>query len=230
MSEWWTYELSDLILFSAHTYYRLIELYNSEIWPLQIPAILAGFAILYLSWRQPPSSNKIISILLAVSWFWVAWAFHWQRLATIHWVASYFAIAFIVQGTILAWAGLAKTSLTFNKYKDRQFYVGFALLGYAILIQPLIMTIAGHNWRQGEIFGIAPDPTVVATIGLLYITDTRKYWWLMIIPVLYCIVSAATLWVLKSANAAGMIIAGLLALLSLIRPCFKNKIQPFTPE
>ena len=36
MSEWWTYSLSSFLLFSARTYYRLFELYNAEVWPLQI--------------------------------------------------------------------------------------------------------------------------------------------------------------------------------------------------
>ena len=36
MSEWWTYTLSDFLLFSPRTYYRLFELYNDEIWPAQI--------------------------------------------------------------------------------------------------------------------------------------------------------------------------------------------------
>jgi len=226
MSEWWTYELSDLILFSALTYYRLIELYNSAIWPLQLPAIIAGFTILYLSWRQPPYSNKIVSTLLVISWLWVAWAFHWQRFATIHWVANYFAIAFVLQGIILAWVGLVKNSLILKKNLDNPFYVGVGLIGYAVLVQPFIMFIAGHNWQQGEIFGITPDPTVVATVGLLYIINTRKYWWLMVIPLLYCIISAATLWVLKSPNAVGMMIAGLLALFSMIQPWLKNQARP----
>ena len=33
MSEWWTYHLSDFLLFAPRTYYRLFELYNAAIWP-----------------------------------------------------------------------------------------------------------------------------------------------------------------------------------------------------
>ncbi len=36
MSEWWTYTLSDFLLFSARTYYRLFELYNRDVWPAQL--------------------------------------------------------------------------------------------------------------------------------------------------------------------------------------------------
>ena len=48
MSEWWTYSLSDFLLFSPRTYYRLFELYNLAIWPAQILALALGLAILAL--------------------------------------------------------------------------------------------------------------------------------------------------------------------------------------
>src|SRR5205807_4521090 len=48
MSEWWTYSLSDFLLFSPRTYYRLFELYNLALWPGQIAAIALGIVLLAL--------------------------------------------------------------------------------------------------------------------------------------------------------------------------------------
>ena len=48
MSEWWTYSLSDLLLFSPRTYYRLFELHNLAVWPWHVLAILLGLAVLVL--------------------------------------------------------------------------------------------------------------------------------------------------------------------------------------
>ena len=45
MSEWWTYHLSSFLLFSPHTYGRLIERYNAAIWPWQLAGLAAGLAI-----------------------------------------------------------------------------------------------------------------------------------------------------------------------------------------
>ena len=45
MSEWSTYTLSDLLMFSARTYYRLIGLYNQEIWPMHLLAAAAGVVL-----------------------------------------------------------------------------------------------------------------------------------------------------------------------------------------
>ena len=48
MSEWWTYSLSDFLLFSPRTYYRLFELYNLAVWPAQIFTLALGIAIVVL--------------------------------------------------------------------------------------------------------------------------------------------------------------------------------------
>ena len=53
MSEWWTYRLSDLLLFSPQTYYRLFELYNAAIWPAQVLAIALGLAVVALGRPHP---------------------------------------------------------------------------------------------------------------------------------------------------------------------------------
>ncbi len=48
MSEWWTYGPRDLLMFSAQTYYRLFELYNRDLWPLQMLALVLGVVVLAL--------------------------------------------------------------------------------------------------------------------------------------------------------------------------------------
>jgi hypothetical protein len=42
MSEWWSYTLSDFLLFSPRTYYRLFELHNAEWWPAHFVAVVGS--------------------------------------------------------------------------------------------------------------------------------------------------------------------------------------------
>ena len=65
MSEWWTYTLSDLLMFSARTYYRLFELYNREIWPAQIVTIALGIVILVCLQRADAWQGRIVAAILA---------------------------------------------------------------------------------------------------------------------------------------------------------------------
>lgn len=46
MSEWWTYRLSDFLMFSSRSYWRLIELTNRDAWPAHLLAILAGLVMM----------------------------------------------------------------------------------------------------------------------------------------------------------------------------------------
>ena len=103
MSEWWTYRPSDFLLFAPRTYYRLFELYNAEVWPVHIVALLAGVTILVLMRSHAPWRGRLIAAMLAACWLWVAWAFHWQRYATINWAASYFAVGFAIEALLLFW-------------------------------------------------------------------------------------------------------------------------------
>ena len=112
MSDWWTYSLSDFLLFAPRTYYRLFELYNDEVWPAQIAALVAGAAILALLERGGPLAGRLISVILAASWLVVAWAFHLQRYATINWAAVYFAAGFALQALLVLWSGTIGVGLT----------------------------------------------------------------------------------------------------------------------
>ena len=66
MSEWSTYALSDLLMFSARTYYRLIELYNLAIWPLHLLAAVAGVTLVLCALCS--DSGRIAAVVLGLCW------------------------------------------------------------------------------------------------------------------------------------------------------------------
>jgi hypothetical protein len=204
VSEWSTYTLSDLLMFSARTYYRLIELYNRDMWPLHLLAVAIGVTlVLCVRWADA-RSGRIVAVLLGLCWLWVAWAFHAERYATINSAAPYFAAGFAIQGALLLFAGNlpAKRDLT-----------GFALLLLALLGYPLLAPLSGRPWLQAEVFGLAPDPTVAATLALLALAP-RASWLLWPLPLLWSAISGATLWTMQARYAW---VLPLLALLALFR-------------
>ena len=101
MSEWWTYSLSSFLLFSARTYYRLFELTNADVWPLQIITLAAGLAILALIIRGTAWSGRVIAAILAALWLFVAWAYMLQRYDPINFAARYYAAGFVIQAALL---------------------------------------------------------------------------------------------------------------------------------
>ena len=199
MSEWWTYRPSDFLLFAPRTYYRLVELYNADIWPLQLVALLAGAAILVMILKRSAPSGRLIAGLLAAGWLWVAWGFHWQRYATINWAAVYFAVGFALEALLLIWIGVVRDSLRFDSAPRARARTGAAIFVFVLMIQPLLQLFAGRGWRQLEVFGVAPDPTAVATIGLL-LAANRIHWIALPLPLLWSVIGGFTLWLISSAR------------------------------
>ncbi len=209
MSEWWTYTLGDFLLFSPRTYYRLFALYNAEIWPLQVVALAPGVTILLLVLRGPAWSGRVVAAILAALWLLVAWAYMLERYDPINWAARYYAIGFALQAALLAWTGLIRDRLRFD-LGTASARIGFALLVYALAIHPLIPPLTGRPLTQAEIFGLAPDPTAIATLGVL-LAATRPCWHLLILPLAWCAVSGLTLWTMESPEAPVLALLALAA-------------------
>jgi len=205
MSEWWKYTLSDFLLFSPRTYYRMIERYNDAVWPGQLATLALGMLILGLLYRPALERRWIISGILAVLWAFVAGAFLWTRYATINWAAGYFAVAFAVEAALLM-------KLTIRPGRDVVGRIGMALFVSSLALYPLLAPLLGRGLRQSEIFGVAPDPTVLATLGLLLVAEEPPPWWTLVVPLLWCLVSGATLWAMGSPEAWLLWLAAVLVL------------------
>lgn len=210
MSEWWTYTLSDFLLFSPQTYYRLFELYNAAIWPAQIVAFGLGLAIWVLLRRAEARQGRFIAAILAGCWLWVALAFHLSHYATVNWVAVDFAGAFGFESVLLIWIGVIRGRLVFRPGAGVIGRAGLWIFLFAFLVQPLIGPLLGRAWRQIEIFGVAPDPTAVATLGILSLAAGRVRWELIAVPVIWCVLSGATLSAMEAPDAWVTPLAGAL--------------------
>jgi len=194
MSEWWTYTLSDFLMFSPQVYYRLFELHNRALWPAQLLTAGFGFAILYLLLRRQDGWNRPIWTLLGALWIWLAWAFFWERYATINWAAAHVAPFIAVEGLLLIGVGALGPRPKLVSIRQPSVLAAIGLFAGALVLYPLFAPLQGRPWLSAEIFGTAPDPTSVATLALLALAAGRIRWLAMIIPALWCAISAATLW------------------------------------
>jgi len=191
MGELASYHLSDLILFSQSTYFRLFELYNQAVWPVHLLAISFACLIVYAFWKKPAWSGRSIAAILVVSWSWVAVAFLYQRFYQIHVVANVYATGFIVQALLMLWYGVLKNRLIdFSKSKMR-IKAGSVLLILSLCVYPLIAVISGRSWMQFEMFALAPDPTALVTVAVFMFFKLPVI--LYVIPVLWLVISAVTL-------------------------------------
>ncbi|RYF42414.1 MAG: hypothetical protein EOO25_06770 [Comamonadaceae bacterium] len=200
MSEWWTYRPSDFLMFSPRTYWRMVELYNREVWPAHLLAMAGGLGAIALTAMRNKAASRAAALLLAPAWVWVGWAFHWERYASINWSAQYLAAAFLLQAALLLAVAAMPQGPATAPARSRIQHVGLVLALAGVLAYPLAGLAAGRPWSQSEVFGIAPDPTALATLGLLLATGPLQSRAagivLATIPVLSLLLGMATLWVM----------------------------------
>ncbi len=217
MSEWWTYRLSSFLLFSPRTYHRLFELYNLAIFPAQALLLVLGFAIPALLVRGSDRGRRAIPAILAACWLFVAVAFFALRYASINFAAVYFAWAFGLEAALLVGFAVARRGLAFDRPTGLIAWMGVAILAFGLVVEPFIGPLLGRGWREAEIFGVAPDPTAVATLGILLVARGRGRGLLMVVPVLWCLTTGASLAAMEApdawvAPAAAVLVAGLAAM------------------
>ena len=222
MSEWWTYRLSSFLLFSPRTYYRLFELYNEAVFPAQLATLALGVAILALWVRGDTNAGRVAAALLGALWLVVAFAFHWVRYATINWAATWFAAGFALEAALIVWSGVLRAPIVVRPG------AGIAIFLFALLIEPLIGPLLGRAWSEVEVFGLAPDPTAIATLGILAGAE-RPRWSLLVVPLVWCLVSGATLWTMSAPDAWVPPLAAALSLMIVLRKRRRRRPLPAVP-
>ena len=200
MSEWWTYRPEDFLLFSPRVYWRMFELQNDMLWPLHLVTVAAGLVIVLSLLPRPKHGGGWINLLLAALWAFVAWSFLWNRYAAINWAIIYVAPAFALQAIVLAVAAIIRGGLTFD-WRDVAGWTGLLLAFTGLVLYPILPPLAGRPWRSVEVFGVAPDPTVILTLGLLLAARGRALPILLPIPLLWCLLSGLTLWAIDDRQA-----------------------------
>ena len=185
----WT--LEDLLLFSPQVYWRLFALENEAVWPAQ-PVVLAAAALLALCFiRDRRHAGRWLGPVLGAAWLWTGWHFVALRYGTVNWAAPTFAWGFYAEAALLAGIGLSGRIV--RDRRGRRDWFGIGLLA-AALVWPLLAPLDGRPWREAEVIAIAPDPTALATLGLLALAERSRWTALLCIaPVLWLALSTLTL-------------------------------------
>lgn len=163
-----SYRPSDFLMFAPRTYWRLFELHNEAWWPLPLLLPGIGLALLAWRWRGGAAAQRTAALALALAAAFVSWAFVLERYAAINWAAK---------GLASLWAGLgvllfvlaASGRVQAAALEGWRGVVAAALALWALVGQPLLAPLAGRPLAQAEVFGLAPDATLVATLAWLLV-------------------------------------------------------------
>jgi hypothetical protein len=212
-----------MLPFTPEVFFANMAQYNEAIWPAQAVAYVLGLVIVLLLFRPTSQSSRLIAALLAGAWIWIGAVYHLKHFATINFAAPLFGLAFITEGLLIAWSGVITRRVTFRFRADAAGFAGLTFVTFAIVVYPLLGWLAGHAWPRVAMFGVAPCPTTIFTMGLLLLTEGRTPPHLAIIPVLWSLVGGSAVWLLGVPEDLALPIAGLSGLGLIL---WKNRAAP----
>ena len=193
IEKWLSYSLHDLLIFSPESYYRLHELYNLSLWPLQVLSFLLFCLALYLNIKGHRYYPKAILIGLSLAWLLNGFWFVSQFYVQINPLANTLTYAFYLQAILLMLMAVFVSHAGGGPGPSGIRAVsGWSLLMYAGFVHPVALFLLGRKFGGLEIVGIAPDPTALATLGILIMLKKRVYWLAMIVPSLWITLSILT--------------------------------------
>ena len=214
MGGWLSYRLGDFVPFTPEVYMRLIERVNEAFWPLQGLTVALGVAALLLALR---GYQRLSLVLLAPIWIGCAVIFHFGYYGELNWAASWFGWAFIVEALLVLIVAALPADLSPRRpLGRRRIIVAAALAAIGTIAYPFVAVVAGKGWTHAEIIGLHPDPTAIATLGVLLLARHGAILACLItIPAAACLLGTLTLIPLDIAWAplpVAAVIACLLAL------------------
>ena len=198
-----------MLPFTAEVFFSVFEQYNRAIWPTQIVAYGLGLVVVLLTLRPVPGGNKVIGALLAAAWAWIGVVYHLMHFAAIDVAAPAFGAVFIVQALLFGWTVAIGGKIVFRFRADVFGWTGLGFVLFAMAVYPLVGWLAGHGWPRAPLFGIAPCPTTIFTMGVLMLTEGRTPLRLALIPVLWSLVGGTAAWLLSVPEDLALPLAGL---------------------
>ncbi len=183
-----------MLPFTPEVYFRLIAQYNAEIWPGQIIVYALGALSLLMVLLWPRDwVGRFVAAFLAFCWLWIGAVWHLQHYVTIVWAAWGFAALFCVQGVLLARAGASRRKPLRVRFRaGLAGWTGLFLMLYGLAGYPLVAVLVGPHWPGVPLFGVAPGPTTVFTLGLLLLAENGPSRQLLVFPALWSLIQGAT--------------------------------------
>lgn len=195
--------------FSVDAFFGVFEQYNLTIWPAQTVAYVLGFLSLIAIFRPVRGSDGVISSCLGVAWLAMGAVYHAGFFAVINPLAWIFGALFILQGLLFLWTGVVRQRLAYRFTNDLSGWTGIGMMVFAMAGYPLLGLLADHVWPRVPVFGVAPCPTTIFTLGMLLLVAGRTPVHLVAIPILWSAIGGSAAWMLDVPEDLALFVAGI---------------------
>lgn len=185
-----------MLPFTREQFVAIFAEYNAGIWPAQVLAYLLGLTMVVLLLRPSRAGSRVIGAGLAVMWAWTGVAYHWAYFSTINKAALAFGTLFVIQAAVFLYFGVLRDRLRFGGLGGPLAWLGWALVGYAALLYPLLGLGLGHPLAEIPMFGVTPCPVTIFTFGLLLLTSAPVSRWVFVVPFVWSLIGGSAAFLL----------------------------------
>jgi hypothetical protein len=201
--------------FTTEQFLEVFAWYNESIWPMQIVLHVLAIAAVVLLYRARPSSSRVLAAFLSFLWGWMAIAYHFAFFTEINPAAWLFGVIFLVGALQFAWLGVVKHDLQFSRCGGARGWFGGLLLGYSLIIYPLLGYVLGHRYPATPTFGL-PCPTTIFTFGILMFASAPLPRSVFVVPVLWAAIGSTAAFQFGILQDLGLLMAGLIGLAAVV--------------
>jgi hypothetical protein len=202
--------------------------YNEAIWPLQIAAYVLAALVILLAIKRFKYSDNIILFVLSFYWLWAGIVCLFGFLGPDFPIFYMLGAMAVFQGILFLYFGFRteKKLPLFTFKADLYGIAGTIYIVFALIIYPLIGYLTGHPLHNYPVFGVAPCPVCIFTLGLLIIARRRFPLILIIVPLTESLLGIIPTLLGLYADI-GLICAGLVGFYLILR---KRKQTEASPE
>ena len=205
---------------SVEDFYTMFLEYNLAVWPMPVVMYVLAVAILFLMMKKKSWSDTAVLFILSLYWLWAAVVFSLMYFSKFSPAFYGTGFLFAVQGVLFFLNGTGvgvKPRLSFQYRKDARGWMGILFILYAMIAYPLIGWATSHAYPAGPIFGTAPCPMSIYTVGMLLLTDKKIPILLLIIPCIWGINGIMPVLVYDVIADIGLVVSGIAALFLIVR-------------
>lgn len=206
--DWLSYSLSDFLMFGPEVFLRLFIRINQDFWPWQGISVVMMLLIAGLLVRGDKLAKRGTLLLLAVAWVWSGAGFLLTYYGPINMPAIWFGWAFILQGALMTVVALVWPWGGGSMAPGGRWRAGIGWLMMVALL-PLLAVAQSGSWLAAAMFGIAPGVTVAASVPCFLVLPRRVRWLFLVLPLIWSLISAATLWTLGTRLMSALPVATL---------------------
>ena len=212
-----------MLPFTREQFLAVFVAYNKAVWPAQALAYLLALLMVILIIWPSKQRSRVVAAGLAAMWLWTGVAYHGMHFSTISAAAWGFAALFVIQGLLFIEAGVLRGRVAFGWCRGWTGWLGWALVAYASIVYSLLGQFLGHGYPAIPVFGIAPCPLTLFTLGLFLLTTAPVPRRLLVIPVIWSLIGGQAAFRLGIPQDWPLIVSGAILLVLLRRDAGRRR-------